>query len=284
MADDLPTVPPVAAAPSLRGAGGWLRHKALHRHAEASWHLRVHPLHPLCPPGRRLPRLPEVDALADDLAVAELHDTDGHDGPVVVADGVLVDPQVVAANRPVQQELLAGWVGGPEGGDVGLAADALAALGPFQHGVLGVDRGGAVDVVARSAAGRADGGGVEVVLDHRPGGGLIHGWNLLVRWNPWSRPVPQRVTVAPRVTNSAATAAGQERPAYRRPPKSFGRPSSPIMVALPADGHGPHQSPPRADGRTLISVSRFAGSVSDLRCTDLGGRRVLVGPAFGELG
>src|SRR5215204_3604786 len=134
-----------------------------------------HPLDPLRPPGRRFPRLPEVDALAKDLAVAELHDPDNHGGPVVVADGVLVDPQVVAADGPVQLELLASRVGGPEGGDVGPAADALAALGPLQHRVLGVDLRGAGNLVAWSAAGGADVGGVEMGLDHRPGGGLVHG-------------------------------------------------------------------------------------------------------------
>src|ERR671912_534705 len=91
--------------------------------AEGSWRLGVHPLDPLRPPGRRLPRFPEVDALADDLAVTELHDPNGHDRPVVVTDGVLVHPQVVAADGPVQLELLARRVGRPKGSDVGLAAN-----------------------------------------------------------------------------------------------------------------------------------------------------------------
>src|SRR3954447_9544922 len=81
---------------------------------------------------------------------------------VVVADRVLVDPEVVAAGGPVQLELLAGRIRRPEGDDVGLAAQALAALRPLHDGVVGVDLRGAVDVVFWSAAGRADVRGVEV--------------------------------------------------------------------------------------------------------------------------
>src|SRR5918993_1759751 len=131
--------------------------------AVGSWRLGFHPPDPLGPPGRRLPRFPEVDALAYVLAVAELHDPNGHDRPVVVTDGVLVNPQIVAADGPMQLELLARRVGRPEGSDVGLAANPLATLGPLQHGVVGVNLGGTGDVVARSATGRADVGGVEMV-------------------------------------------------------------------------------------------------------------------------
>jgi hypothetical protein len=80
----------------------------------------------------------------------------------------------VVADDPVHLELLAGWVGGPEGDDVRLAADTLTALGPFQHGVVGVDLRSADDVVARSAAGLGDGGSIEVGLDHPPRHGLVH--------------------------------------------------------------------------------------------------------------
>ena len=62
---------------------------------------RLHPLDPLCPPGRRLPRLAVVEPLAGDLAVAELHDADGVERVrLVIPDGELVDPQVLAADRP----------------------------------------------------------------------------------------------------------------------------------------------------------------------------------------
>jgi len=58
-------------------------------------------LDPLGAPGRRLPGLAEVDPLVDDLLVTELHDPNGHHRSVVVADCVLVDPEVVAAGGPV---------------------------------------------------------------------------------------------------------------------------------------------------------------------------------------
>ena len=53
---------------------------------------RLHPLDPLCPPGRRLPRLAVVEPLAGDLAVAELHDADGVERVrLVIPDGELID-------------------------------------------------------------------------------------------------------------------------------------------------------------------------------------------------
>src|SRR5829696_6534751 len=125
-------------------------------------------------PGGRLPRLAEVDPLADDLLVAELHDADGHHGSVVVADRVLVDPEVMAAADPVQLELLAGRIGRPEGDDVRLAAHALAALWPLQDRVVGVDLRGAGDLVSRSAAGGGDVRGLEVRADHGPCGHFVH--------------------------------------------------------------------------------------------------------------
>src|SRR5919109_1269761 len=78
----------------------------------------VEALDPVGAPGRRLPGLAEVDPLADDLVVAELHDADGHHWSVVVADRVLVDPQVVAAGRAVELEVEAGPGRGPEADDV----------------------------------------------------------------------------------------------------------------------------------------------------------------------
>src|SRR5215216_1027176 len=76
---------------------------------------RVEPLDPAGAPGRRFPGIAEVDPLADDLVVAELHDADDHDRVVVVADRVLVDPQVGAAGDPADLKVLAGRIGRPEG-------------------------------------------------------------------------------------------------------------------------------------------------------------------------
>src|SRR3712207_2038887 len=122
-------------------------------------------LDPCGAPRGRVPRLAEVDALAHDLLVPELHDPDGHDGPVVVVDRVLVDPQVVASGDAVHLEALARRIGRPEADDVRPAADALAALRPLDHGVLGVDLGRPGDGVAGSAPGGADVRRVEVRLD-----------------------------------------------------------------------------------------------------------------------
>src|SRR5919199_189904 len=96
----------------------------------------LHRLDPLGPPGWRFPRLPEIDPLADDLAVAELHDAHDVVGRLaVVGDGVLVDPQVLPANGPMHLEAESGGIGGAEGEDVRLAPDAFPALGELQHGV-----------------------------------------------------------------------------------------------------------------------------------------------------
>ena len=95
-------------------------------------------------------------------------------GLVVVADRVLVDPEVVAPRGPVELELLAGGIGRPEGDDVRLAAHALAALWPLQDGIHGVDLRGAGDLVARCATRRADVRGLEVRPDHRSGLGFGH--------------------------------------------------------------------------------------------------------------
>src|SRR5215207_5522518 len=134
----------------------------------------IHTLDPLRSPGGWVPRVPEVDALADDLVVLELHDPYGPHWLAVVSDRVLVHPQVLPPDRAMQLELLTGWIGGSERDDVGLAPDALAALRPFEHGVVGVDLRGAGDVVARAPAGCADAGRGEVVLDHLPRAGLVH--------------------------------------------------------------------------------------------------------------
>ena|SRR5215218_2616661 len=53
---------------------------------------RLHPLDPLCPPDRRLPRLAVVEPLAGDLAVTELHDADGVERVrLVIPDGEVID-------------------------------------------------------------------------------------------------------------------------------------------------------------------------------------------------
>src|SRR5215211_1729017 len=135
---------------------------------------RVEPLDPVGAPGRRFPGIAEVDPLADDLVVAELHDADDHHRLVVVADRVLVDPEVAAAGGPVKLEVLSGRIRGPEPDDVRLAAHALAALRPLQDSVVAVDLRGAGDVVSWSAAGNADVRRVEVRLDHGSGRRFVH--------------------------------------------------------------------------------------------------------------
>src|SRR3954471_8446952 len=112
----------------------------------------IEPFDPLRAPGRRLPGLAEVDPLAYDFAVAELHDADAHHRLVVVADRVLVDPQVAAAGGAMELELLTGRICRPEPRDACLAAKALSPLRPLHDGVLGIDLRGAADFVSRSAA------------------------------------------------------------------------------------------------------------------------------------
>src|SRR3954452_4969733 len=153
---------------------------------------RVEPLDPLGAPGRRLPAIAEVNPLADDLLIPELHDADDHHRLVVVADRVLVDPEVVAAGGPVELEVLAGWVRRPHRDDVRLAAQALAALWPLDDSVVGVDLRGADDVVCWSAAGGADVRGVEVRLDHGPCSRFGHREPLLVRTRPGPGPPSSR--------------------------------------------------------------------------------------------
>src|SRR3954447_25393593 len=129
---------------------------------------RIEALDELGTPRRRLPGIAEVDPLAHDLLIAELHDADDHHRLVVVVDRVLVDPEVVAARGPVQLEALARRIRGPERDDVRLSAHALATLRPLQDRVVGVDLRGARDLVSRSAAGDADVRGVEVRPDQCP--------------------------------------------------------------------------------------------------------------------
>jgi hypothetical protein len=64
---------------------------------------RAHPLaRPIAPANPGAATAPQVDPLAHDLAVAELHDAHDVKGLlVVVPDDVLVDPQVVAADGPL---------------------------------------------------------------------------------------------------------------------------------------------------------------------------------------
>src|SRR6266511_355533 len=94
----------------------------------------LHRLDPLCPPCRRLPRLAVVDPLADDLAAAELHDADGVVRVrAVVPDGELIDPKILAADRPMRLDVDVGGVRGPEGDDVGPASNTLLALRELQH-------------------------------------------------------------------------------------------------------------------------------------------------------
>src|SRR3954452_13931745 len=118
--------------------------------------LGVEQLDPLGAPGRRLPALAEVDPLADDLLVAELHDADDHQRLVVVADRVLIDPEVVAAGGAVQLELLPRGIRRSKRDDVRLSAHALAALRPAYDRVVVTDLGCARDLVTGRSTGGAD--------------------------------------------------------------------------------------------------------------------------------
>jgi hypothetical protein len=103
---------------------------------------------------------------------------------VVVPDGVLVDPEVLAANRPMDLEGQTGGVGGPEGND-GFASDPFSALRELQNGVVRVDLGRAGDVVGTC---------IEVILDHRARDVFIHFRNLLLlRWSLVARSIDQTV-------------------------------------------------------------------------------------------
>ena len=62
-------------------------------------YLSLLPLDPLSPPGRGIERTGEVLRLAGDLAIAELHDATRVDWPLIVADHVLGNPQVAAAEH-----------------------------------------------------------------------------------------------------------------------------------------------------------------------------------------
>ncbi len=84
----------------------------------------------------------------------------------VVVDRVFVDPEVVAAGRPVQLEVLPGGVRRPEPDDVLSATQALAALRPLDDGIVGVELRRASDVVSRCATAGADVGRGEVRPDH----------------------------------------------------------------------------------------------------------------------
>jgi hypothetical protein len=62
-------------------------------------YLSLSPLDPLSPPGRGIERTREVLCLAGNLAIAELHDANRVDWPLIVADHVLIDPQVAASEH-----------------------------------------------------------------------------------------------------------------------------------------------------------------------------------------
>src|SRR5260370_36618239 len=101
--------------------------------------ISLHPLDPLSSPCRRTERIREVLRLASNLAIAELHDADRVDWPLIVADHVLGDPQVAASEHAPDEEAQLGRVVPAQGLHVMPAADPLTRLGIFYHDVIVLD-------------------------------------------------------------------------------------------------------------------------------------------------
>ena len=99
-------------------------------------YLSLSPLDPLSPPGRGIERTREVLCLASNLAIAELHDANRVDWPLIVADHVLGDPQVAASEHAPDGEAQLGRVVPAQGLHVMPAADPLTRLGIFYHDVI----------------------------------------------------------------------------------------------------------------------------------------------------
>ncbi len=102
-------------------------------------YLSLSPLDPLSPPGRGIERTREVLCLAGTLAIAELHDANRVDWPLIVADHVLGDPQVAASEHAPDGEAQLGRVVPAQGLHVMPAADPLTRLGIFYHDVIVLD-------------------------------------------------------------------------------------------------------------------------------------------------
>src|SRR5258708_23185421 len=111
--------------------------------------ISLHPLDPLSSPCRRTERIREVLRLASNLAIAELHDADRVDFPLIIADYVLGDPQVAAYEHAQDGEAQLGRVVPAQGLDVAPAADPLTRLGILYHDVIVVDLVFGVQVTLR---------------------------------------------------------------------------------------------------------------------------------------
>ena len=72
--------------------------------------LSPHPFNPLGPPGWGLERTREVLRLADDFAIAELHNTNRVDRMPVVANHVIANPQLAATDHSTDGEYQLGRV------------------------------------------------------------------------------------------------------------------------------------------------------------------------------
>jgi len=111
--------------------------------------ISLHPLDPLSSPCWRTERIREVLRLASNLAIAELHDADRVDCPLIVADHVLSDPQVAASEHAQDGEAQLGRVVPAQGLDIAPAADPLTRLGILDHDLIVVDLVFGVQVTRR---------------------------------------------------------------------------------------------------------------------------------------
>ena len=93
-------------------------------------------LDPLSPPGRGIERIREVLCLAGNFAIAQLHDANRVDWPLIVADHVLGDLQVAASEHAPDGEAQHGRLVPAQGRHVMSAADPLTRLGIFYHDVI----------------------------------------------------------------------------------------------------------------------------------------------------
>jgi len=84
-------------------------------------------LNPFLPPGRRLEGIREILSFVDDLAVAELHDTEGVRQSPLIRDCVFRDPEILISENPLDLEAgrLAGMMT-PQGLQISSPEDSLA--------------------------------------------------------------------------------------------------------------------------------------------------------------
>src|SRR5215204_7187981 len=91
-------------------------------------------------PGGWLPRVAEVDRLAHDLAVAELHDVDRvHRPGLVVIYDVLGHPEIATAPDALGPQRQPGRISVPHRAHVDSSDEPLTALRELQHHVVVVD-------------------------------------------------------------------------------------------------------------------------------------------------